>query len=117
MLYPVFVHCYLDLVSKGYTDEAKEFMDKFEGDHAGGHGADLAQLASVTHKQHVLQNKLSSTFRTNKYNMRLSSYAFELLVRFLQEAKFMLLLAIVNERINILVSEGRRVAAALLMIR
>ena len=106
-MYPVFVHCYLDLVSKGYTDEAKEFMDKFEGDHAGGHGADLAQLASVTHKQHVLQNKLSSTFRTNKYNMRLSSYAFELLVRFLQEAKFMLLLAIVNERINILVSEAK----------
>ena len=107
ILFPVFVHCYLDLVSKEHAEEAKTFLARFSPEHAAAHSADLAQLGSVTHKQHVLQNKLSSTFRTNKYNVRLSSYGFELLVRFLQEADFMLLLAIVNERINVLVAEAK----------
>lgn len=46
-------------------------------------------------------------FRSNKFNVTLSAYSFELLLNFLNDARFMLLLSIVNQYLSIKVVQGR----------
>eukprot|EP01139_Manchomonas_bermudensis_P005017 Amastigsp_a174552_42.p1 type:complete len:605 gc:universal Amastigsp_a174552_42:1836-22(-) len=112
LLFPVFVHSYLDLVAKGFTDEAKAFLAAHVRDHNETNAAEIIQLSAVTHPQHVMQNKLASMYRKNKVNIKLSAYGFELLIRFLQESKLMLLLALVNEFLCIEIREAKTGVAA-----
>lgn len=56
---------------------------------------------------HVNENELAVMFRNNKFNVTLSAYSFELLLNFLNDARFMLLLSIVNQYLSIKVVQGR----------
>eukprot|EP00026_Physarum_polycephalum_P004444 Phypoly_transcript_04463.p1 GENE.Phypoly_transcript_04463~~Phypoly_transcript_04463.p1 ORF type:complete len:668 (+),score=124.44 Phypoly_transcript_04463:86-2005(+) len=107
ILYPVFVHCYLDLVSKGYSEEAHKLMDQVSPDHTEFHEDELKRLRGVTTPAHVLENELAIMFRNNKFNVTLSAYSFDLLLNFLNDARFMLLLSIVNQYLSIRVIQGR----------
>lgn len=50
-------------------------------------------------------NELVRNFRDNKMEVELSRYSFELLLSFLHERKFLLLLSIINVRLNV---KGRK---------
>ncbi|KAJ1925228.1 Transcription initiation factor TFIID subunit 5 [Tieghemiomyces parasiticus] len=103
--YPVFVHAYLELVNKELGDTACAFWDAFHGDFDWRHPEDLRRLAQVTEPAHVRDNPLAQTLLTTKYNVIMSKVAFELLMSFLQENQFMLLLRIINQHVNIKLSE------------
>ncbi len=139
ILYPVFVHCYLDLVAKGYSDEgmylfsyiisshsiilAHKLMEQLSSDHTEFHEEELKRLKGITtpgmfpsyelfnllllFKAHVAENELSIMFRSNKFSVTLSAYSFELLLNFLHDSKFMLLLSIINQYLCIKVQQGR----------
>ncbi|KAJ3295779.1 Transcription initiation factor TFIID subunit 5 [Borealophlyctis nickersoniae] len=104
VLYPIFVHAYLDLLSKGLKEQARHFMENFKGDHVEQHGPDLQRISAIAEPQHVKENELAQTYRDNKYAVRVSKYSFELLLSFLQDNRFGLLLRIINEYISILVA-------------
>lgn len=115
-MYPLFVHVYLDFISRGYTTEgissvlvksnpcfriARQFFDLHKAEYADPYSNDIKALGAITEPHHVKENELASLFRENKYTIAMSSYAFELLVSFLQDSKFMTLLKYVNQYLNI----------------
>ncbi|KAK4509082.1 mitochondrial FAD carrier protein flx1 [Mucor velutinosus] len=112
VLFPIFVHSYLDLVSKNIPDKAKEFMDTYRRDHVELHTPDLNTLETVTEAQHIQENELAQMYRSNKYNLRMSGVPFELFLNYLQDNKFMLLLRIVNQYLNIQVVHGKLLKSA-----
>ncbi|KAF9202625.1 Transcription initiation factor TFIID subunit 5 [Haplosporangium sp. Z 27] len=101
ILFPLFVHSYLNLVSRGLKEHAKELMDNFRSDHLEMHSQDIARLATITDSQHVQENELAQMYRTNKYHLRMSPVSFELLIAFLEDNKFIVLLRIVNQHLEI----------------
>lgn len=116
-LYPLYVHLFLDLVAKGAFSEAKSFRERFRADHLEEHGDELNRLQSITDVAHLKENPLSVAFRTNKYNINMSAYAFQLLMNFLQDNAALanvLLLKIINQYINIRVLVSGKGAGAMM---
>ncbi|KAI8969049.1 WD40-repeat-containing domain protein [Mycotypha africana] len=112
VLFPIFVHSYLDLVSKSQLEKAKQFMDTYKRDHVELHTPDLTILEAVTEPHHILENELAQMYKNNKYNLRMSGVPFELFLNYLQDNKFMLLLRIVNQYLNIQVVHGKLLKSA-----
>ena len=105
--YPIFIHCYLDLVERGFQSTAVNFMQLFRSDHADAHEAEIQRLSAVVTPQHMKENELVGIFRKNKFNIKMCSYASELLLSFLQNNKLMSLLSIVNQYLNIQIYHGQ----------
>ncbi|KAI1316959.1 Transcription initiation factor TFIID subunit 5 [Mortierella claussenii] len=101
ILFPLFVHSYLNLVNRGLKDQASTFMESFQSDHLEMHSQDIARLATITDEQHVKENELAQIYKTNKYHLRMAPVSFELLIAFLEDNKFIVLLRIVNQHLDI----------------
>lgn len=65
------------------------------------HSQDINRLSTITDPAHLNDNELAINFRQNKYGLIMSKYSFELLLCFLQDNKFMLLLRLMNQYITI----------------
>lgn len=85
VLYPVFVHLYLDLIVKGMPAQAKAFFEEFAPSHSVLHTQDLQKLAMVSLPSHLTDNELAKAFKFNKYSIKVSRTTFDLLVYFLHE--------------------------------
>ncbi|KAI8976819.1 WD40-repeat-containing domain protein [Pilobolus umbonatus] len=112
VLFPIFVHSYLDLVSKNLSEQARNFINTYRIDHVELHTLDLNTLSTVSEPHHIRENELAQMYRNNKYNLRMSSVPFELFLNYLQDNKFMLLLRIVNQYLNIQVIHGKLLKSA-----
>ncbi|XP_024534528.1 transcription initiation factor TFIID subunit 5 [Selaginella moellendorffii] len=110
ILYPVFVHCYMELVAKGFAQEAREFFQSFRDDHQPQHIRDLQKLEGVITPQHLQENETACTLQENKVHVKMCQYSFELLLQYLQSTESMLMLGIVNSHINLKVLPGQPAA-------
>jgi transcription initiation factor TFIID subunit 5 len=117
VLYPLFVHCVLDMLSKGAIAEARQFMEKHKNEHLEAHEDEMMRLSTITESAQLKENALATAFRTNKYNVAMSAYSFQLLMSFLQDGAStlagngnVLLLKIINQYINIRVLVSRPTA-------
>jgi transcription initiation factor TFIID subunit 5 len=99
-LYPLFVHIFLDLLSRGFSQEAQKFMDSNKSDFIEDY-PDVAHLSSLNSPLHLAESQFASMYRGNKYSLTMSLYSFELLIAFLQDNKFMALLKFINQYLNI----------------
>mmetsp|Transcript_5675 Transcript_5675/g.6154 ORF Transcript_5675/g.6154 Transcript_5675/m.6154 type:complete len:662 (+) Transcript_5675:56-2041(+) len=106
ILYPVFVHCYLELVYKHHHDAARKFMEEFSAEHAEMHDKELKELAVITTRELMQDDHKVKVLRGSKFRVTMCSFSFELLMTFLHENSFMLLLGIINRYINIQVFSG-----------
>jgi transcription initiation factor TFIID subunit 5 len=84
LLWPTFVYSYLDLVEKGYSDDAKTYYDEFKDQFEKAHSDDLKVLATVTLRQHVRENNVTKLYRSNKYKIPLNVHVAGALFHFLQ---------------------------------
>lgn len=84
-----------------FTLTAKEFMETYKNDHIETHMLDINRFETVTTPEHVRENELAQLYRSNKYYLRMSGVPFELFLNYLQDNKYMLLLRIVNQYLNI----------------
>ncbi|ORY45310.1 WD40 repeat-like protein [Rhizoclosmatium globosum] len=107
VLFPLFAHAYLDLVSRSMGEQARHFMDTYRKEHMDMHSHDVTRLASITTPDQVKSNELAVQFMSNRYTVRMSRYAFELLLSFLQDNKFMLLTRLLNRHVTIRVDNER----------
>ncbi|KAN0025116.1 hypothetical protein ACTFIV_009532 [Dictyostelium citrinum] len=107
ILYPVFVHSYIDLITKGYPQQARELMEKIGPDHEEYFGDDLKLLRGISNTDHLKENELVDLFRNNRWNIKMCAYSFELLMSFLHQSNFILLLGLINQYIHINVSNLR----------
>lgn len=76
------------------------------------HGDEMVRLKSINDIVQMKENSLASTYRNNKYNLTMSAYSFQLLINFLQENNFFVLLKILNQYINIRVLVSRPSASS-----
>uniref|UniRef100_A0A0E0AH42 TFIID subunit TAF5 NTD2 domain-containing protein n=1 Tax=Oryza glumipatula TaxID=40148 RepID=A0A0E0AH42_9ORYZ len=86
ILYPLFFHCFMDLVAEGHTQEACSFFHTFREDHE--HSRDLKKLESILSPLHL-------------------EYSYELLLQYLHKTQALVVLGIINERIDFQVSPGQ----------
>ncbi|XP_070570065.1 transcription initiation factor TFIID subunit 5-like [Ptychodera flava] len=106
ILYPVFVHMYLELVYNGHETEAQSFFDKFHGIQEEYHQEDLVKLSTVTKKEHMKSNELMINFRSSKFTIKMSRDSYQLLKRHLQDKQQSILLDILQEHLYIDVFDG-----------
>ncbi|KAJ3324149.1 Transcription initiation factor TFIID subunit 5 [Boothiomyces sp. JEL0866] len=101
ILFPVFVHAYLDLVQKGSQEAASQFFEQYKGDHLETHANEIFCLSAINDPIHLQEDELCVNFRQNKYGIKMCKYSFELLLSFLQDNKFMMILRLMNQYITI----------------
>lgn len=63
ILYPVFVHMYLELVYNNHEEEAVRFMNRFKPDQEDYYQDDLRKLSYVTKRDQMKGNELTDTFK------------------------------------------------------
>lgn len=110
VMYPLFVHCYLELVAKNFVKQAKIFLDKFKGDHEIFHGVEVQQLAGILLLAHISENALAQAYRSNKYRILVSKTTMNLLLYFLHENEAVggaVLIRIINQYLNPIISTTR----------
>ncbi|KAF7098497.1 hypothetical protein CFC21_100237 [Triticum aestivum] len=107
VLYPAFIHCFMDLVSEGHTLEARQFFLKFREDHELMHSRDLQKLEGTLSPLHLEEMDLAQSLRENKFRIKLCEYSYELLLQYLQKTQALVMLGIINERIIFEVSAGQ----------
>jgi transcription initiation factor TFIID subunit 5 len=113
VLYPLLVHCFLEMVRREFPDQARSFLshcsNEFSEDVGAsaatpGRKAELVALSGISSKQHLEENESARLFLSNRYELHLSSYAFELIVSFLvDDPRRIVLLRILNQRCRVLV--------------
>ncbi|OQS00755.1 transcription initiation factor TFIID subunit [Thraustotheca clavata] len=104
--FPLFVHCYLELVSKGYTIPAKRFYELHAKDHVRLHRLEIRQLACVLTREHLTMNEYSKQVLHSKFQIQMSLLTFQLLHTFLSDYQMFILLYILNERVCISVTSN-----------
>ncbi|RLN88810.1 hypothetical protein BBJ28_00014608, partial [Nothophytophthora sp. Chile5] len=105
--FPLFVHCFLELLAKGYTEAGKRFFQRYATDHARLHLEELRTLSLVFAPQHLRENEYVREVLHSKFNVELSLLSFELLNTFLSQERLFLLLAMVNSRVNLVVTSNQ----------
>jgi transcription initiation factor TFIID subunit 5 len=88
-------------------DQARSFLTNHKSDHSEMHSNDISRLSGIIESTHVLENELAQSWRNNRFGILMSRYPFELLLGFLQDQGFMLLLRIVNQYLNIQVTNDK----------
>ncbi|KAJ3127152.1 Transcription initiation factor TFIID subunit 5 [Nowakowskiella sp. JEL0407] len=101
IIWPVFVTMYLDLVAKNEPALSRQFLEKFKQDHIETHTADIKLLSDITLPQHIQASQVAIQYREGKYFVQLSKYSFLLLLNYLQDGQWVLLLRLINQYIRI----------------
>ncbi|XP_074652274.1 transcription initiation factor TFIID subunit 5-like [Tubulanus polymorphus] len=106
VLYPVFVHMYLELVYNDHESQAQEFFERFSKDQEEYYQEDIHKLSTVTKKQHMQGHELMDNFKTSKFVIRMSRESYSHLKRHLQESQQNKLFTFILEKIYIDVFDG-----------
>ncbi|KAJ4887896.1 Transcription initiation factor TFIID subunit 5 [Raphanus sativus] len=107
VIYPVFIHCYINLVGKGHTQEARAFFNSFRKDHEMVHLRDLQKLEGVLAPSHLQEMEFARSLRQSKFNIKICQCSYDLLLQYLHRTESTLMLGIINERINFQVYSGQ----------
>lgn len=110
ILYPVFVHCFMDLVAKGHIQEARAFFNSFREDHEMMHLRDLQKLEGVLSPSHLEEMEFAHSLRQSKVNIKICQYSYDLLLQYLHKTQSITMLGIINEHINFQVSPGQPIS-------
>ncbi|KAF5726275.1 hypothetical protein HS088_TW23G01017 [Tripterygium wilfordii] len=107
VLYPVFIHCFMDLVAKRHIQEGRTFFNRFRGDHELMHSRDLQKLEGVLSPSHLEEMEFANTLRQSKVNVKMCQYSYDLMLQYLHKSESTTILGIINEHINFQVSPGQ----------
>lgn len=84
LLWPIFVYSFLDLVSQGYSDDAKTFLSNIGSVFEKAHADDLKTFTTISLPAHVTENEIAKLYRGNKYRIPLNQHATGDLYNFLE---------------------------------
>ncbi|KAG8934894.1 Transcription initiation factor TFIID subunit 5 [Tulasnella sp. 418] len=85
ILFPVFVHFYLELVLEGFKEAAVTFYKTYAPSLSISHTNILQHLQTITLPHHVNEDELAQRFRSEKYVIRMSRSGFGLMLGWLME--------------------------------
>ncbi|WIA36958.1 hypothetical protein OEZ86_008196 [Tetradesmus obliquus] len=113
VLYPVFVHVYLQLVQYGASHVAADLLKQYRrrlvevgGRQSSIRAQELNELQAVAVAQHLDAHPFAKAARSSRSTLLLSAYSFELLMHYLQGRKQWLLLSILNSHVRFELHEG-----------
>jgi len=109
ILYPVFVHMYLELVYNGHEIAAKDFIARFGPRQENFYQDDIKKLSYITKREHMRGSELMENFRTSQFTVRMSRDTYTQLrqqKKFLSERKHAVLWNIIQEHLYLDVYEG-----------
>lgn len=107
LLFPIFVHLYLDMVTRGREAEAQILMDQYKEDFRDIHPNEIKQIEMIKDLSHLKENTLAIAFLSNKYHLSMGKYAFDLFIGFLESNNLVKILKIVNQFLDIRVFTGK----------
>uniref|UniRef100_A0A7N0T9T2 TFIID subunit TAF5 NTD2 domain-containing protein n=1 Tax=Kalanchoe fedtschenkoi TaxID=63787 RepID=A0A7N0T9T2_KALFE len=107
ILYPVFIHSFMDLVAKSYIQEARTFFSTFREDHETMHKRDLQKLEAVISPSHLEEMEFAHNLRQIRVNIKICQYSYDMLLQYLHKTQSTTILGIINEHINFQVSPGQ----------
>lgn len=110
VLYPLFIHVFLELVSLDHATQAREFFDKYAYDFEVLHGKELQAMSSVSLPLHLQENSLCKQFLSQKYRIYLNRTTLDLVLYFLHEIETFggsILIRILNQRTETHVTDSR----------
>jgi transcription initiation factor TFIID subunit 5 len=85
LLWPVFVHCSLNLAAGYYSKDCEDFQTRFRERFEREREDELRQLSKITQWHHLQADNIAKLYRENKYRLTLTSMAYTLLLQFLEE--------------------------------
>lgn len=106
VLYPAFVHMYLELVYNEHERQAVKFMERFGPEQEEYYQEDVKRLGCLTKKEHMKGNEFMDNFRSGQFTVRMSRDTYNFLKRYLQDKKNAVLQNIVQEHLYLDVYEG-----------
>ncbi len=110
ILYPVFVHMYLELVYNGHERQALSFIRKFGPLQEPFYASDIQKLGYITKKLHMSGSELMENFQTSQFTVRLSRDSYsqmrQQLRKSMSEKKHTILWNIIQEHLYLDVYEG-----------
>lgn len=105
LLYPIYLHIYFDLISQNNITKAKDFFSLYKEDFPDKI-EELKIFESINSQQHLDENSFVLGFRTSKYFLVMSRYAYDLLINFLEENNIIYVLKIMNQYMEIKAQSG-----------
>lgn len=114
LIYPLFVHMYLELIEKDQLESAQNFFQKYVSNDSlqamvfAVHNDDLHRIRSLTSKEQIAQSEYVKSFRQNgRYWVKLCNASLELLDQFLiKQQKYPLLTKIVQVYFQLEINDG-----------
>lgn len=103
VLFPMFVHLYLELVYNGQKTPAQKFHNRHHGMfvETSKYKTTVDTLKEVVDLQDILDNPDIKAFRENKYVVNMTDDAIHYLQRFLKENDHLILLQVFNHHIEV----------------
>ncbi|KAG0436770.1 Transcription initiation factor TFIID subunit 5 [Dictyocoela muelleri] len=99
ILYPLFIHIYIDLIRSNNLNEANNFFEKNKDFHT----KEALSLKGLT-PMYLSENPVVMAFKNNKYHIQIGKSAFDLLLSFLEDNEMVYVLKMINQYIDIKVS-------------
>ncbi|KMS65089.1 hypothetical protein BVRB_039560, partial [Beta vulgaris subsp. vulgaris] len=72
VLFPIFIHVFLDLVTKGFPYDAAAFMERFKKDFEARHSREMQALQGLHYPEQIEGNTTAKRFRTYKVDVIVS---------------------------------------------
>ena len=63
VLYPLFVHMYLEMIYNNHESEAAKFIERFSSDQEDYYQEDLKKVSFITKKEHMKGSDLMENFK------------------------------------------------------
>lgn len=107
LCFPLFVQCYIALVKKEASEEARAFWDAWHEAHMNLYGRELRALSMLTSKDQLTDgsnflqsNQFVLQSQRNKFKVKVSNFSFGMLTTFLAQNDLLLIAAIINDRVQ-----------------
>lgn len=107
LLYPVFIHMYLELVYNNHKEKSSFFFKNFGNELESYHKEDLLKLSEVNSKLGMEANSFVFELRSNKYVVRLSADSHSLLKQQLQDKNMPIVQNVIQRYLTLDMFEGR----------
>lgn len=84
LLWPIFVHSFLNLAADHYPRQAQQFFKSYSERFQKEHGDDVRALQNISLPEHVQNNQVAQLYRNNLYRITLTASAYSTLIQFLE---------------------------------
>ena len=104
LLYPLLVHCYLELVSKQYTVEARDLLSKYRHEHEPEYFDEITALASSGDATQLEACPIASRYlHAAKTKVYLCHESDRLLTEFLHNRRLHIMVRLLNQYIDVVI--------------